>query len=190
MKKGLCPATTFHGGPSLCHPACPGVPWERLTYLRQVKDGMNMGKRCLQSRPRGPSAKCQPSPEGLGIQRQPVERRRCGTTLFVCSLREPVTFSIFSCFLHPTRCCSIPSRKASSCLPRRAVGAKRLADLSHHRGFMARSRRTPAMLVRRHSSELSGHRLQGKLKKSQPPTVAEGSAVPRTVPGNVLLTIC
>ncbi len=56
---------------------------------------------------------------------------------------------IFSCFLHPTRCCLVPSRKASSCLPRRAVGAKRLADLSHHRGFMARSRRTPAMLVRR-----------------------------------------
>ena len=45
-----------------------------------------MGKRCLQSRPRGPSAKRQPSPEGLGIQRQAVERRRCGTTLFVCSL--------------------------------------------------------------------------------------------------------
>ena len=74
-----------------------------LTCLWQVKDGMNMGKRCLQSRPRGPSAKRQPSPEGLGIQRQPVERRRCGTTLFVCSLREPVTFSIFSCFLHPIR---------------------------------------------------------------------------------------
>ena len=81
---------------------------------------------------------------------------------------EPVTFSIFSCFLHPTRCCFVPSRKASSCLSRRAVGAKRLADLSHHRGFMARSRRTSAMLVGRCSSELSGHRLQGKLKESQP----------------------
>ena len=45
-----------------------------------------MGKRCLQSRPRGPSAKRQPSPEGLGLHRQAVERRRCGTTLFVCSL--------------------------------------------------------------------------------------------------------
>ena len=106
-----------------------------------------MGKRCLQSRPRGPSAKRQPSPEGLGIQRQPVERRRCGTTLFVCSLRDPVTFSIFSCFLHPTRCCLVPSTKASSCLPRRAVGAKRLADLLHIRGFMARSRRTRRCLL-------------------------------------------
>ena len=64
---------------------------EWLTCLWQVKDGMNMGKRCLQSRPRGPSAKRQPSPEGLGIQRQPVERRRCGTTLFVCSLGEQLT---------------------------------------------------------------------------------------------------
>ena len=120
---------------------------EWLTCLWQVKDGMNMGKRCLQSRPRGPSAKRQPSPEGLGIQRQPVERRRCGTTLFVCSLRDPVTFSIFSCFLHPTRCCLVPSTKASSCLPRRAVGAKRLADLLHIRGFMARSRRTRRCLL-------------------------------------------
>ena len=107
----------MEASPPLCHPACPGVPWEQLTCLRQVKDGMNMGKRCLQSRPGGPSAKRQPSPEGLGPQRQAVERRRCGTTLFVCSLGEPVTFSIFSCFLHPTRCCSIPSRKASSCRP-------------------------------------------------------------------------
>ncbi len=79
-----------------------------------------------------------------------------------------MTFLIFSCFLHPTRCCLVPSRKASSCLPRRAVGAKRLADLWHNRGFMARSRRTPAMRVGRCSSELSGHRLRGKLKKSQP----------------------
>ncbi len=75
-------------------------------------------------------------------------------------------------------------RKASSCLPRRAVGAKRFADLWHNRGFMARSRRTPAMLVGRCSLELSGHRPQGELKKSQPPSEAdlsrravEGSAV-------------
>ena len=40
------------------------------------------------------------------------------------------------------------------------------------------------MLVGRCSSELAGHRLQGKLKKSQPPSEAEGSAVPRTTTGN------
>jgi hypothetical protein len=37
---------------------------------------------------------------------------------------------------------------------------------------MARSRRTPAMLVGRCSSELSGRKLQGKSKKSQAPTGA------------------
>jgi hypothetical protein len=31
-------------------------------------------------------SKNQPSPEGLGPHNQAVERRRCGTTLFVCSL--------------------------------------------------------------------------------------------------------
>jgi hypothetical protein len=33
------------------------------------------------------------------------------------------------------------------------------------------------MLVGRCSSELSSHKLQAKLKKSQPPSAAEGSAV-------------
>src|SRR5580704_19362988 len=57
---------------------------------------------------------------------------------------------------------------------------------------MARSRRTPAMLVGRCSSQLSSHKLQAKSKKSQAPSEAdlsrravEGSAVPRTFPGNV-----
>src|ERR1700733_2957533 len=35
----------------------------------------------------------------------------------------------------------------SSCLPRRAVGAKRFADLSQTEGFIARSRRTPRVLI-------------------------------------------
>jgi hypothetical protein len=26
--------------PNLCHPACPGVPWEQLTCLRQVEAEM------------------------------------------------------------------------------------------------------------------------------------------------------
>ena len=52
-----------------------------------------------------------------------------------------------------------PSTKPSSCLPRRAVGAKRPADLSHNEGLTARSRRTPAILVGRCYSELSGHSL-------------------------------
>jgi hypothetical protein len=75
----------WNHNPPLCHPACPGVPWEQPTWLRQVKGGMNMGKRCLQSRPRGPAPKISPARKGW-VHRQAVERRRCGTTLFVCSL--------------------------------------------------------------------------------------------------------
>ena len=51
-----------------------------------------------------------------------------------------------------------PPSPLSSCLPRRAAGAKRLADLSHKEAFIARSRRTSAMLVRRCYSELFGHK--------------------------------
>jgi hypothetical protein len=40
---------------------------------------------------------------------------------------------------------------------------------------------TPAMLVGRCSSELSAHRLQGKLKKSQPPTGAYPDFLPRCI---------
>ena len=56
---------------------------------------------------------------------------------------------------------------------------------------MVRSRRTPAMLVGRCVWELSGRKLQRKIKKSQAPSEAdlprravEGSAVRRTSPGN------
>jgi hypothetical protein len=50
----------------------------------QVKGGMNMGKRCLQSRPRGPAPKISPARKGW-VHRQAIEHRRCGTTLFGCS---------------------------------------------------------------------------------------------------------
>ena len=46
------------------------------------------------------------------------------------SSREPVTFSIFSCFSIPNQLHSKPPTKPSSCLPRLAVGAKRFADRS------------------------------------------------------------
>ncbi len=90
-------------------------------------------------------------------------------------------FLIFSCFLHPTRCFSIPSRKASSCLPRCAVGAKRLADLSHNRGFYARSRRACPERSRRNPGDACWQMLFGafrpqttrEIKKSQPPSVAD-----------------
>jgi hypothetical protein len=41
----------------------------------------------------------------------------------------------------------IPTTESSSCLPRLAVGAKRLADLSLNTALTARSRRTPAMPI-------------------------------------------
>ena len=47
---------------------------------------------------------------------------------------------------------------------------------------------TPAMPVGRCSSKLSGHELQAKSKKAQAPSGAEGSAVLRTIRGNVFLT--
>jgi hypothetical protein len=65
LRPGI-PATDpkWNRHPLLCHPACPGVPWEQPTCLRQVKGGMNMGKRCLQSRPRGPAPKISPARKG------------------------------------------------------------------------------------------------------------------------------
>src|ERR1700748_571360 len=57
--------------------------------------------------------------------------------------------------------------KLSSCLPRRAVVVERFADVSQTEGFMARSRRTPATLISRCSWELSGRKLERKIKKSE-----------------------
>ena len=67
--------------PTLCHP-------EQLTWLRQVEGGMKMGKRCLQSRPRGPAP----------YQASSAGRRRCGTTLFVCSLGAYPDFLLHSSY--------------------------------------------------------------------------------------------
>src|SRR6266849_5265376 len=38
MKNALGPATTLQGtvAPFLCHPACPGVPWERADLPRRA----------------------------------------------------------------------------------------------------------------------------------------------------------
>ena len=70
---------------------------------------------------------------------------------------RPVTFRtnrIFSA-LHKT--VILPAR--------RAVGAKRLADLSHNEGLTARSRRTSATLVRRCYSGLSGQKHRKSVEK-------------------------
>src|ERR1700733_14322381 len=116
------------------------------------------------------------------------------------SSREPVTFSIFSCFSIPNQLHSKPPTKPSSCLPRLAVGAKRFADRSQTEALWrgveepvpSVAEGTPAMLVGRCFWELSDRKLHRKIKKSQPPSEAdlsrhavEGSAVPRTLPGSV-----
>ena len=62
-------------------------------------------------------------------------------------------------FCPPSQMFSTFLTKLSSCLPRRAVGAKRLADLSYKEAFIARSRRTPAMRTIRCLRELSGRKL-------------------------------
>jgi hypothetical protein len=76
---------------------------------------------------------------------------------FPLSSREPVTFSIFSCFLH--------TQPAVFQAPDKAVIlSEALRRSIANRGLMARSRRTPAMLVGRCSRELSGRKLQLKIK--------------------------
>src|ERR1700722_4941011 len=94
------------------------------------------------------------------------------------SSREPVTFSVLSRFLYPNRYFSIPSKRRHP--ERSASQIYRITE-----GFMARSRRTPTMLAGKCSSELSGHRLQGKSNSHSLPSEAEGSAVLQAHPGNV-----
>ena len=88
------------------------------------------------------------------------------------SSREPVTLSIFSCLRIQSAVFQTPDKAVilSEAL-RRSIATE---------GFMARSRRTPAMLVGRCSWELSGRKLQRKIKshKLRPErSVAEGPAV-------------
>src|ERR1700722_69518 len=83
----------------------------RLTCLWQVEEEMSGG--CSLRSVDGPQAACAP-PIGdekhvLSSNRSPLE-----ASPSPLSSREPVTFSIFSRFLHPTRCFSVPSKKASS----------------------------------------------------------------------------
>ena len=113
-----------------------------------------------------PSPICHPDRRG-GTCSAPFGRPTftASPPLSFLSLGEPVTFSIFRVFRTPNQMFFNPSTKPSSC----SSLAKRLADLSHNEGFIARSRRTSAMLVGRCYSELSGH----KHKKSQPPSEAD-----------------
>ncbi len=80
-----------------------------------------------------------------------------------CDFFDPFVF-----FVQRSRCFSTPPQSRHP--ERSASEIDRITE-----GFMARSRRTPAMLVARCSSKLSGRKLQGKLKKLQAPTGAQRS---------------
>jgi hypothetical protein len=104
------------------------------------------------------------------------------------SSREPVTFSTFrvfriveqltGCFLNPSQI-RHPERSA--------------ARISHNERFMARSRRACPERSRGNPGDACWQMLFGafqpqtsnEVKKSQAPSEAEGSAVLRTIPGNV-----
>ena len=130
LRPGI-PQTNSHWKPCspLCHP-------EEPTCLRQVERGMNMGKRCLPSRPRGPAPKISPARKAW-VHRQAVERRRCGTTLLVCSLGAKPT-----CPGAPWRDLQFPYRVATkpnhkqNCYPGRSgpVPASRGGNNNYFRG--------------------------------------------------------
>ena len=97
-------------------------------------------------------------PQGRDLQFTSPATNTAGSAALPIVILRGCDFSdLAGDFAHPIRCFQPPT-KPSSCLPRRAVGAKRLADLSYNEGLTARSRRTPAMLVGRCCSELSGHK--------------------------------
>jgi hypothetical protein len=50
-----------------CHPACSGMPWEQPACVWQLIN--DTAKIAIDARPGGPAAQTQPSPEGLGINR-------------------------------------------------------------------------------------------------------------------------
>jgi hypothetical protein len=77
---------------------------------------------------------------------------------------EAVTFSIFSCFLH----IQLAVFQALSSPQQSRHPERSASQIYRKQGFMARSRRTPAMHVGRGSCELSGRKLHRKIKKSQP----------------------
>jgi hypothetical protein len=94
------------------------------------------------------------------------------------SSREPVTFSICLCFLHTSGMFFTPPQSRH---PERSA-----AQNYRHNGQLMRGVEGPRRrLLADVSSELSSHELRAKLKKSQAPSAAEGSAVLRASLGNV-----
>jgi hypothetical protein len=101
-----------------------------------------------------PSRLCPPKNRRVTLKQIPT-----GNTLSPFCPREPVTFSSCSCFLHIQPAVFRPCDKA-------VILSEALRRTTVNKGSMARSRRTPAMLIGRCYWELSGRKLQRK-KKSQ-----------------------
>ncbi len=85
--------------------------------------------------PQPPSPICHPDRrEGPAVRPSVDPHLPFAATRFFVIL-EACDVLIFLCFSHSRPDVFNPSTKPSSCLPRRAVGAKRLADLSHNEGL-------------------------------------------------------
>ena len=147
-----------------------------LTCLWQVKDGMNMGKRCSRNPgPEGRPPNVSPARKGWVYKRQTgraPEVRQNTLRLFI--LRACDFFDLFV-FFAPDQMLFSPLQKGVI-LPAPACRGSEAPHRSMHiRSFMARSRRTPAKACWQVLFGAFRPRLQGELKKSQPPTGAQRS---------------
>jgi hypothetical protein len=97
---------------------------------------------------------------------------------FPLSSREPVTFSIFSCFAHPISCISSPRQSRH---PERSASLIYRKQRALWRGVEGPRR----CLLADALGSFPAANYTEKIKKSQTPSEAEGSAVPRTFPGSV-----
>ena len=134
-----------------------------------------------------PSPICHPDRRGGtcgSLHQQPIPAG--SATLPIVILRTSDLFDLPRFCTPQPRCFSTPSAKPSSCLPRLAVGAKRLADLSYNEGFSGAKSKDPGD---DHWQILLGAfrpQTTRKIKKSQPhrsEAEGEGSAVLPTLPG-------
>jgi hypothetical protein len=60
-------AAPQEGHPFLCHPACPGVPWEQSTCLRQVEGEMTRQRSPWMQGPEGRPPNVSPARKGWEI---------------------------------------------------------------------------------------------------------------------------
>jgi hypothetical protein len=86
-----------HVGIRVPNPLSPGLPRPRYRLLPSVVTGS-----MTDARPGGPTAKCEPSPGGLGKYRRSSERRRRGTQLV--SVQQTPNRSAGGCQQSGRRC--------------------------------------------------------------------------------------